>query len=172
WVRYVLDAYGFPYVELRDEQVKSGKLHELVDVVVFPSDPLPFLTGENIEEELSKRWGRPVKLPPYPPEYRSGFGKEGVEKLKSFAEGGGTVVTMGESVELLTKGFGLPLRDVSEDLKDPRQYFCPGSTLRILVDASQPLGFGMPRQAFAMFVDRPVLEVVPSHANEKFRVVA
>lgn len=172
WVRYVLDTYGFPYVELRDEPIKSGRLNEVVDVVVFPSDPLPFLTGENIEEELAKRWGRPVKLPPYPPEYRSGFGKEGVEKLKGFVENGGVVVTMGESVELLTKGFNLPLRDVSEDIKDSRQFFCPGSTLKVLVDVAHPLGFGMPKQALSVFVDRPVLEIVPSHMNEKFRVVA
>ncbi|MEM4452949.1 MAG: hypothetical protein QW182_07110, partial [Thermosphaera sp.] len=85
---------------------------------------------------------------------------------------GGVVVTMGESVELLTKGFNLPLRDVSEDIKDPRQFFCPGSTLKIQVDTTHPLGFGMPKQALAVFVDRPVLEIVPSHMNEKFKVVA
>ncbi|MEM0284898.1 MAG: M14 family metallopeptidase [Sulfolobales archaeon] len=172
WIKYVLDTYNFPYTELRDEPIKSGKLQEVVDIVVFPSDPLPFLTGENIEEELAKRWGRPIKLPPYPPEYKSGFGKEGIEKLKSFVENGGVVVTMGESVELLTKGFNLPLRDVSEDIKDPRQFFCPGSTLKIQVDTTHPLGFGMPKQALAVFVDRPVLEIVPSHMNEKFKVVA
>lgn len=172
WLRYVLDSFAFPYVELRDEPIKSGKLSELVDVVVFPSDPLPFMTGENIEEELGKRWGRPVKLPPYPSEYRSGFGKEGAEKLKTFVEGGGTIITMGESVELLIKGFSLPLKDVTEDIKDPRQFFCPGSTLKILVDTSHPLGFGMPRNALVMFIDRPVLEVIPSHLNEKFKTVA
>lgn len=172
WVRYVLDTFAFPYVELRDEPIKAGKISEVVDVVVFPSDPLPYLTGENIEEELSKRIGRPVKLPPYPPEYRSGFGKEGIEKLKTFVENGGTVVTMGDSVELLTKGFTLPLKDVSEDIKDPRQFFCPGSTLKILVDVEHPLGFGMPRKALALFLNRPVLEVIPSHTNEKFKVVA
>jgi hypothetical protein len=172
WVKYVLETFGFPYVEVRDDLVKSGKLGDSIDTLIFPSDPLPYLTGENIEEELSKRWGRPVKLPPFPPEYRSGFGKEGIEKLKAFVESGGTVITMGESVELLTKGFALPLRDVTEDIKDTRQFFCPGSTLRITVDTAHPLGFGMPRQAYAMFVDRPVLEVVPSHTNERFRVVA
>ncbi|MCS7099649.1 MAG: M14 family metallopeptidase [Sulfolobales archaeon] len=172
WVKYVLDNYGFPYVELGDEPIKTGRLGEIVDAVIFPSDPLPFLTGENIEEELAKRWGRPVKLPPYPPEYRSGFGKEGIEKLKNFVESGGTVLVMGESVELLIKGFNLPLRDLTEEVKDPKQFFCPGSTLKILVDVGHPLGFGMPRQALALFLDRPVLEVIPSHMNEKFKVVA
>ncbi|MCX8185214.1 MAG: M14 family metallopeptidase [Sulfolobales archaeon] len=172
WIKYVLDSYSFPYVELRDEPIKTGRLRELVDVVIFPSDPLPFLTGENIEEELAKRWGRPVKLPPYPPEYKSGFGKEGIEKLKNFVESGGTVLTMGDSVELLIKGFNLPLRDVAEEIKDPKQFFCPGSTLKIQVDVNHSLGFGMPKQAVALFLDRPILEVVPSHMNEKFRVVA
>jgi len=172
WVKYVLDTFAFPYVELRDEPIKAGRISEVVDVVVFPSDPLPFLTGENIEDELSKRFGRPVKLPPYPPEYKSGFGKEGIEKLKAFVESGGTVITMGDSVELLTKGFALPLKDISEDIKDPRQFFCPGSTLKIMVDIEHPLGFGMPRKALALFLNKPVLEVVPSHTNEKFRVVA
>jgi len=172
WIRFLLDRYGFPYISVKDDLVKSGKISEELDVLLFPNDLLPYITGENIEEELSKRLARPVKLPPWPPEFKSGIGKEGLDKVREFVEKGGTLVTMGESVELAIKALNLPVRDLTEDLKDPKQYFCPGSTLKILVDTKHRLGLGMPAQALAMFVDKPILEVIPSYLNEKFKVVA
>lgn len=172
WTRYVLDTYGFPYTVVRDDLVKGGRLGEAVDLLIFPDDQLPLIVGENIEEEMSKRLKRPFKLPPYPPEYRSGIGKEGLQRLKEFVESGGSILTMGGSAELASKGLGLAIRDLTEEVSDTRQLFCPGSMLRINVDNSHPLGYGMPRRAYAMLVDRPVLEIVPSHNNEDYTVVA
>jgi len=126
------------------------------------------MTGENIEEEMSKRLKRPFKLPPYPPEYRSGFGKEGIQRLKEFVESGGEIIMMGGAVELAYKGLGLSVRDLTEEITDTRQFFCPGSMLRAIVDIEHPLGYGMPRIAYIMLVDKPVLEVIPSYNNEDY----
>jgi len=171
WTRYIFDTYGFPYKVIRDAEIRSGKLGELIDIIVFPDDALPMMMGENIEEEMSKRLKRPFKLPPYPPEYRSGFGKEGVQRLKEFVEGGGSILMMGGASELAYKGLGLAIRDITEEITDPRQFFCPGSMLRALVDNTHPLGYGMPRVAYVMLVDRPVLEIIPTHNNEDYVAV-
>jgi len=171
WTRYVLDTYGFPYRVIRDAEIRGGRLGELVDVIIFPDDALPMMTGENIEEEMGKRLKRPFKLPPYPPEYRSGFGKEGIQKLKEYVEGGGSIVMMGGASELAYKGLGLPIRDLTEEVADARQFFCPGSVLKAIVDTTHPLGYGMPRIAYILLVDRPVLEIVPTHNNEDYAAV-
>jgi len=168
WTRYVLDNYGYQYTIIRDDVIKSGKLREYVDTIVFPDDTLPMMVGENIEEEMSKRLKRPFKLPPYPPEYRSGFGKEGIQRLKEFVESGGEIIMMGSAVELAYKGLGLAVRDLTEEITDTRQFFCPGSMLRAVVNMEHPLGYGMPRIAYIMLVDKPVLEVIPSHNNEDY----
>ncbi|RLE96378.1 MAG: hypothetical protein DRJ57_05590 [Thermoprotei archaeon] len=171
WIRWLLDTYGIPYKLVRDPLIREDKLREEIDILILPDDPLPLLKGENVEEELSKLWRRPVKLPPWPEEYRSGFGKEGVKDIKRFVEEGGTLMTIRRSTEILYKEFKLPLRDLTEELKDPQKFFCPGSTLRALVDIEHPLAWGMPREAKVLFMDGPVLEIVPSYDNEKFKEV-
>ncbi|MGC9149043.1 MAG: M14 family zinc carboxypeptidase [Sulfolobales archaeon] len=172
WTRLVLEEFSFPYTQIRDQPIKSGELDKYVDLLIFPDDPLPFITGENIEEELSKRFKRPFKLPPVPPEYRSGIGSEGLEKLKDFLNKGGEVLTMGQAAELFTKGLKLPLKDLTEDITDPNQFLCPGSLLNVEIDITHPLGFGMPRRAYVLLIDKPVFEIVPNHYNENYKVVA
>ncbi|MCS7104391.1 MAG: M14 family metallopeptidase [Thermofilaceae archaeon] len=171
WIRWLLDDYGIPYKVVNDDMVKNGKIKEELDILILPDDPLPVLKGENVEEELSKMWGRPVKLPPWPKEYQTGFGKEGVEKIKEFVESGGTLVCIGRSIDFLSKEMKLPLRNLSEELRDPTKFFCPGSTLRAVVDVDHPLAWGMPRETTILFVDGPVIEIVPSHYNEMYKEV-
>ncbi len=171
WLRWVLENFGFQYKMVKDDVIKNGKLSEEVDILILPHDSLAMLKGENIEEELSKMWKRPVKLPPWPPEYRTGFGKEGVEQIKKFIENGGTLITIGKACEIVTKEFKLAVRDLSEELTDPKKYFCPGSTLRAIVDIEHPIGWGMPREVKVLFMGSPLLEVITSYENEKYREV-
>jgi len=172
WTKLVLEEFSFPYTQVRDQSIKTGELDKLVDLIIFPDDPLPYITGENIEEELSKRFKRPFKLPPIPPEYRSGIGSDGLEKLREYLNKGGEILTMGQAAELFTIGLKLPLKDLTEDVTDPNQFLCPGSLLNVEIDTNHPLGFGMPRRAYVLLTDKPVLEIIPSHFNENFRVVA
>ena len=47
-----------------------------------------------------------------PPEYRSGFGAEGVKALQAFVEKGGTLVTFANAGDLPIQRFALPLRNI------------------------------------------------------------
>lgn len=171
WIRWLFDEYGIPFTVVDDEMIKSGRIKEELNVLILPDEPLSLLKGENVEEELSKMWGRPVKLPPWPKEYQTGFGKEGVEKLKEFVESGGVLICIGRSIDLLVKELKLPLRNLSEELKDPTKYFCPGSTLRAVLNNDHPLAWGMPCETTVLFIEGPVLEIVPSHWNEQYHEV-
>jgi hypothetical protein len=121
------------------------------------------ITGERLES-----WeGR---MPAYPPEYRSGIGKEGVEALKAFVEKGGTLVTLGEASNLAIEKFGLSVRNVVEKT-DSKDFFCPGSTLRVTCDNNHPLAYGMPSEALVLFWSGPAFEITPSQHNEQYQTI-
>ena len=170
WTRWLLEQYGFPYKVIMDKDILGGKLSEKVDVLIFANDYPCIITGENIEEELTKRLKRPFVLPPIPPEYRSGLGKEGVEKLKEFVNNGGVVVVFNRSCEFVINAFKLPIKDLSLEL-EPKEFFCPGSMMKVNVDVNHPLGYGMPRRAYVLFHYSPVLQILPNYNNDLYEVV-
>jgi hypothetical protein len=87
-----------------------------------------------------------------PPEYRNeGFGLEGVAALRQFVERGGTLVTFAQAGDLPIQRFGLPIRNVVANLSST-QFWCPGSTLRMTVDATHPLAYGLPATSLATFL--------------------
>jgi hypothetical protein len=89
--------------------------------------------------------------PATPPEYRSGFGDEGVAALKAFVQAGGTLLTFGESGSLAIDRFALPIKDVVAG-KTSKEFWSPGSTFHIKVDNTNPLGYGMPANALATWL--------------------
>jgi hypothetical protein len=106
-----------------------------------------------------------------PPEYRSGFGREGSDALKAFVQKGGTVVTFGEAGALPIERFGLPLRNVVADRR-PTEFWSPGSTLKARVNSTHPLAYGMPPQALVAFLaGSQAYEIVPTERNEEIETV-
>jgi hypothetical protein len=117
------------------------------------------MTGEATEERAEE----------YPAEYRSGFGDEGVAALEAFVRAGGTLVTFASAAGLPIEHFELPVRDIVGDLP-ARDFWAPGSTLRVAVENDDPLGFGMPDRALATFVrGGQVYEVVAGQRSADVR---
>ncbi len=164
WTRLVFEKFHLPYTTIMDADIKGGKLAEKVDLVILPNDSTATITGE-ATPEASRRF-----LSNLPPEYRSGLGKEGVEKLKEFVAKGGVLVCLGEAINLAIEKFDLRLRNTLSNI-DSREFFCPGSTLRAEIINSHPLAYGMPEEAYLLFYNNLALEVTPSDQNERYRVV-
>jgi hypothetical protein len=163
WTRFLLEQFAFPYTSLLDAEIKKGNLREKYDLIILPHDSAGMITGERLES-----WeGR---MPAYPPEYRSGIGKEGVEALKAFVEKGGTLVTLGEASNLAIDKFGLNVRNVVEKT-DSKEFFCPGSTLRVTCDDNHPLAYGMPSESLVLFWSGPAFEITPSQHNEDYETI-
>jgi hypothetical protein len=93
-----------------------------------------------------------------PEEYTGGLGKEGVQALREFVEQGGTLVALNEASDFAIEQLGLPVRDVTADLKRA-EFYCPGSILRTVLDTTHPLAKGMPRESVAWVEDSPVFEI-------------
>jgi len=169
WTRWLLEQFEFPYTTLTDKEVKEG-LKDKYDVLILPSDATPLITGEKLEEYYEKRSRGAMTPPKYPPEYRSGIKKEGVEKVKEFVEAGGTLLTLGEASSFALEELKVPVMNTLKDVK-PTDFFCPGSTLKVKVDTTNPLAYGIPEDIFILFRGGLAFSVKPGENNEDYKVV-
>jgi hypothetical protein len=157
WTRWLLEQNEFPYETVHPEDLRQGNPSENFDVIIFPDmrrqQILRGLTGETT-----------------PPEYRGGIEETGVEALRRFINGGGTVITIGRSATLLMDEFAAPFRDSLQGVSR-EEFLCPGSIVRVLVDNSHPIAYGMQNQANASFSNSLVLEPVPSFSTMNSSIV-
>jgi hypothetical protein len=159
WTRYLLDQYKIPYRSLADAEMRQGNLRAALDVIVLPDASAQQLTA-------GQRAGA------VPPEYAGGLGEAGVAALKAFVEAGGTLVALGASGQFAIDTFSLPVKDVVRGVP-PEQFNCPGSILRIQVDTSKPLGFGMARESGTFFARGAAFDVVAGAPGaDTVRVIA
>jgi hypothetical protein len=164
WTRFIFDTWEFPYTRVEADEIKKGGLRERYDVLMFADDELRFIMGsEQREAGLFPSGGN------YPPEYRKGIGAEGVQALKEFVRGGGSLVLI-DGATSVADTFGIPVRDGLKGLS-AKEFFAPGSTLRIRLDPSQPLAYGMPRDALVIFFNSVAFDVGNSLSNGNIAVV-
>ena len=170
WTRWLLERYRFKYKTVKDADIKRGRLSRKHDVIVLPSDHKSLILGEGIEEYFQKRFRGMFTMPEFPEEYRSGIGKEGVEKLKEFVEDGGVLVTLGAASNFAIEELKLPVMNVLADVK-PKDFLCPGSTLHVNVNTDNPLAYGVAEDLLIIFRNHPAFEVKPGPKNEELDVV-
>jgi len=175
WTRLLLEQFGFPYTTLLDAEIKKGGLNEKYDVIILPDDSTAAITGERpaapgrTGSERGEAAGRPEET--YPLEYRSGIGNEGVNALKAFVEKGGTLVTLGGASNFAIERLGLRVRNVVAN-RSSKEFWCPGSTLKVKIDNAHPLAYGMPAEGLALYLSgSPAFEITPSDYNERYEVI-
>jgi len=86
------------------------------------------------------------------------MGAAGVQALRDFVDGGGTLIALDQSCDFAIGALDLPVSDALLDLS-PQDFYGPGSILRLLLDPDDPLAAGMPNQTIAWFEDGPAFEV-------------
>ena len=160
WTRFIFDNYHLPYTVLKPGDFKEEDLAGKFDVIIFPdSDKEMLMTGKR------KRGGSYYQGTYHPDEVK-GIGKEGMEKLMTFSDQGGIIVSWGSSVKLLEgmlkikkeegeEEFNLPFRDVSADLSKAGLYV-PGSLVQVDLIDDHPLTLGMPESIGVFSRGRPV----------------
>jgi hypothetical protein len=163
WTRFLLEMFSFPYTSLMDAEIKKGNLRAKYDTIILPQDSSGMIMGE-----VPPRYRRYISA--VPAEYRSGIGNEGVAALKEFVENGGTLVTFGEASSFAIEKFGLGVRNIVENL-DSKEFFCPGSTLKVKFDNSHPLAYGMPSEGFVVFYSSLAFAISTSQKSENYESV-
>jgi hypothetical protein len=99
-----------------------------------------------------------------PEEYVGGVGKEGVENLRQFVEAGGTLVFLNRSSDFAIDHFKLPVKDVTRGFAR-KDFFIPGSILRIALETAHPIAHYIPKESIAWFENSPAFELVQSSGS-------
>jgi hypothetical protein len=166
WTRMVLDRHEFKLTSLDNTAMKAKNLGSRFDVIILPDqDKNVIIDGRPKSEE------GPAYFEPLPPPYAGGIGKEGVANLKSFVEGGGTLICLSEACGLALDEFNLPARNLVGRMKST-EYSLPGTIVNLEVDTSQPLAYGMPRTCAAYYTSGPVFGTSVPGAGVRRSVVA
>ncbi|MCX6569337.1 MAG: hypothetical protein NT147_09870, partial [Candidatus Aminicenantes bacterium] len=181
WTRYVFDDMGIPFKTLHNADIKGTKekkadLRADYDVIVFADENANTIKGTRPgatpgaggAESPMARMSRQGAVPP---EYEGGIGQEGVDALKAFVEKGGILVALNGASDFAISEFGAPARNSLTGV-DRTKFFCPTSILRILVDNETPIGYGMPKEAAAMFVNSLALSTFSPPFEWDRKVVA
>ncbi len=162
WTRLCLENYKFPYRTLMSEEIKEGNLRRNYDVIIIPHDSPHHITG----------FYEGTRIDPgdYPGQYRSGIGSEGIENLQEFVRNGGRLVVLGSSYEFAVDEFDLNIQNVVDGVAST-DFFCPGSTVKVNFDNTQPLAYGMPDQGVVLFRASPVFRILRGRHNQDYQTV-
>lgn len=173
WTRLMFEQFDVPYTSLMDEEIKKGGLEASYDVIVLPADSVFAMTGDRPPAgQGGPGGGSGGGQTPVPPEYRSGFGGEGVKALEAFVHKGGTLVTFAQAGDLPIQRFGLPLRNVVANLPGA-EFWSPGSTLRVRFANSHPLAFGMPAEGLVLFTQgSQVYEITSTDRSQDVSILS
>jgi hypothetical protein len=167
WTRFLFDQWEFPYTRVDADEIKKGGLGAKYDAVLIADDSVRAIVGGPGGEAAAT----PFAAGSLPPEYTKALGNAGVDALKEFVLGGGSLVLMDHASALAIERFGVPVRNPIANLSD-KEFFVPGSSLRVHVDPSQPLAYGMPRETTVLFFESVAFDINNSAANDKISVVA
>jgi len=153
WTRLVLDNFEFDYTSAHNAEIRAGRLRDRYDCLVLPS--IGF--GSIIE-------GRAADTTE--PQYVGGIGSEGIVALQNFVRNGGTLVCVDSSCNLPIEHFNIPVRNLVRG-KSRREFYCPGSILRIWVDPKHPVGYGSPEWVSGYFARSQAFELITDSDNNK-----
>ncbi|HWP43391.1 MAG TPA: hypothetical protein VNO14_09170, partial [Blastocatellia bacterium] len=157
WTRWIFDQYKIEYTSVMDAEIRAGNLKAKYDCIVLPDQ-----SAQQIFNGLSRQQ--------YPAEIAGGLGREGVESLRRFIEAGGTLITLNEASDFAIEHLGVPVKNVLRGVSS-REFYCPGSILKIELDLTHPMAAGAPALAsgrdetIAWFETGPALETTGANAR-------
>jgi zinc carboxypeptidase len=168
WTRWILEQFEFPFRVVYPPELDKGDLHEKLDVILLVDGAIGGFGGRrpmggdappsdevNVIDEIG-----------LPAEYRGRRGSittaKTLPQLKKFLEEGGTILTIGSSTQLATQ-LGLPIANhlVAKDGEGKERplgrdrFYVPPSILRVKVDNTHPLAWGLANEVDVMFNNSP-----------------
>jgi hypothetical protein len=167
WTRFLFDQWEFPYSRVDADEIKKGGLNAKYDAVIIADDTVRAIVGTSGSEAAAS----PFAAAGLPAEFSKALGSPGVDALKEFVSAGGSLVLLDNASALATERFGVPVRNPIAGVSE-KEFFAPGSSLRVHVDPTQPLAYGMPRETTVLFFESIAFDINNSMANDQISVVA
>jgi len=172
WLKWLFEQFEFPYEIVYPKTLDAGDLSSKFDVIVF-TDSAYRAPGTGGRGGGGGGRGGNLSEDRVPAEYRASLGRVSEEttlpQLKKFVEAGGSVITIGSSTGMAAE-LGVPVADYLTEMGTDglehhlagAKFYIPGSLMRVNIDNTQPLAFGMPAEADVDFDSSPVFRLVPS----------
>jgi hypothetical protein len=187
WTRWLLEQFEFPFQVVQAPELDKGALREKFDVLILVDgayaaqgpNPGGGGPGGDRPEEGGAAGANDRPGPGGPNRFqRGGITAATVPQLKKFLEEGGTVLTIGTSTRL-GRELGLHVANHLADTDangqerplPPEKYFVPSSVLRLRVDTTDPLAWGLTDQVDVMFSSSPTFRLVDKDTSERVRRV-
>jgi hypothetical protein len=158
WTRWVLEQHEFDVTTIHNAEVRRGGLRQDFDVII--------LADQNPREIVDGYTADSIR-----PEYRGGISEGGVVNLLHFVNEGGTIVALGAASDLALDRLLVPVRNIKRSLRR-EQHYAPGTILRLDVDTSHPIGYGMAPATWGFYSNGPIFAPIEGSASGKTTVVA
>ena len=179
WLRWILEEFEFPFERVFPQMLDTGDLASAYDVLIFVTGGVPEqdrAVGDDQSDFTPTRETVPA-------EFHDWLGtitvSETVPELRAFVEGGGTLLAIGSSTSLgghlelpLTNHLVQKLPGGGEQRLSRDDHYIPGSVLRMRVDNTNPLAFGMGDEVDVFFNNSPVFRLGPDAARRGVSPVA
>jgi hypothetical protein len=176
WTRYVFDNYNIPYKVIRPNELADPNLSKNFQLLIFPNQNADIITtGKRKRNE--DYW--PLNLPP---DFTKGMGAKGKQNVMKFVDGGGKVLSWGQSTEIFMgmleieidkdkkEEFTLPVQNVAASLrKDGLDAI--GTHIKVNATENQPLTYGLPETFPIYFSGSPVFETSIPYFDTDRRVI-
>jgi zinc carboxypeptidase len=174
WIRWIFEQYEFPFEMVYPKTLDAGDLKNKFDVIVFTD-------GAYRRPGSASRGGGGLfanRIPDdVPAQYQPWLGTITADKtipqIKKFVESGGSVVTIGSSTtmgEILGVPVSNHLTEKGPDGKDrplpAEKFYIPGALLKVNIDNTQPLAFGMPGEVDVLYDNSPLYNLAPDAAQK------
>jgi len=181
WTRWILEQYEFPFQVVYPQTLDAGDLKSKFDVLVFVDGAarLSANGGGRGGGGGGRGGGNSESVPD---EYKDRVGRISADKtmpqIRKFIESGGDVVTIGSSTSM-AEVLGLPVKNYLTEMgPDGREralpadkFYVPGSLLKISVDNTNPLAYGMPDKVDVFYDSSPVFKMSPDAGQKKVNSV-
>ena len=158
WTNWMLQDFEFEFDSLFNADIRDKALAEKYNVIILPSDSYSQMVNGDDSRTT-------------PPEFRDGMGQLGLANIKEFVEKGGILIALNQSADLARQVFNLPITDTIAGVAS-RDFYCPGSTVKLSVDTTHPLGYGFQPKVFGLYRGSPVLTVRTGDFADKIGVAA
>jgi hypothetical protein len=184
WLRWLLEQFEFPFEVVYPQTLDAGDLKNKFDVLIFTDGAFRAGgAGRGGGGGGAGGGGRggTANAAPIPEEYRAHQGRISAEttipQIKKFLDAGGSIVTVGSSTSM-AQLLGVPITNaLVEKGADGREvplarekFYIPGSLMRVTIDNTDPLAYGMPNTADVDFDSSPVFHITPSDSVKPVNV--
>jgi hypothetical protein len=178
WIRWLFEQQ-FPFFDFEvvyPKELDKGKLRAKYDVIILPPAAFPSKNDDG-------RHRNEVKEEDVPAEYRNRLGKITIDKtapeLRTFVEDGGTVIAIGSSVEF-GRWLNLPLTNAIAEIQPDGsekpfpydKFYISGSVLRVKVDNTVPIAYGISEDLDILYANNPVFRLAPDAGAKGVKSVA